>query len=295
MSIQPSSEVLAQFDVRLVAPLGGRLNQHWLVQSRREQLVLRRWWRPADSVDCASIHYEVRLVARLAALGWPVAPVVEGPVELAGHVWSLAPFLPGDPPATHGPASEQRARGRLLAEFHTDLSQIREIGQRPGWRRGEAILADPTLDDMLTRHEAACPEEARILRWHLERARQRIAGLQLPSRPGIVIHGDFTPWNLRFIGGLLSGILDFELSRWGHRVGDFALSWRGKYDAVIHGYAEVSPLAPEEWELITPLWWAELIEGACQDIQNGVRDDGWTIRKLLQRSALMGPDAAAFR
>jgi len=295
MSIQPSSEVLAQFDVRLVAPLGGRLNQHWLVQSRCEQLVLRRWWQSPTSVDCASIHYEVRLVARLAALGWPVAPVVAGPVELAGHVWSLAPFLPGGSPVTHGPASEQRARGRLLAQFHTDLTQIQELGQRPGWRRCEAILADPALDAVLTRQEAACPEEAHILRWHLERARERIAGLQLPSRPGIVIHGDFTPWNLHFTEGRLSGILDFELSRWDHRVGDFALSWRGKYDAVIHGYAEVSPLEPEEWALITPLWWAELIEGACQDIQNGVRDDGWTMRKLLQRSPLMGPDAAPFR
>lgn len=295
MSVQPSDEILAQFGVRLVAPLGGRLNQHWLVHSGREQLVLRRWWQSADSVDHASIHYEVRLVARLAALGWPVAPTVEGPMELAGHIWSLAPFLPGAPPATHGPLTEQRARGRLLAQFHTDLTQIRELGQRPGWRRCEAILADPTLDAVLTRHETTSPEEARILRWHLERARARIAGLQLPSRPGMVVHGDFTHWNLRFTEGRLSGILDFELSHWDHRVGDFALSWRGKYDAVIHGYAEVSPLEAEEWELITPLWWAQLIQGACQDIQNGVRDDGWTIKKLLQRSPLMGPDAAPFR
>jgi Ser/Thr protein kinase RdoA (MazF antagonist) len=69
--------------------------------------------------------------------------------------------------------------------------------------------------------------------------------------------------------GRLSGILDFELAHWDHRVGDFALSWRGKYDEVIHGYAEVSPLAPEEWALLTPLWWAGLIEGACQDLRNG--------------------------
>ena len=55
------------------------------------------------------------------------------------------------------------------------------------------------------------------------------------------------------------------------------------------------PLDDEEWQLITPLWWAQLIEGACYDLRRGVRDDGWTIRKLLQRSPLMGPDAAEFR
>ena len=298
MAMQPSNEILAQFGVRLVAPFGGTRNRHWLVESRREQRVLRRWWRPGDAIDWASINYEVRLVARLAALGWPVAPTVAGPMEIGGHVWSLAPFLLGDiPPATapHSDEEAQRARGRLLARFHTDLAKLSEMGQRPGWRRCEEILADPSLDEVLTCHEPMWPEDVRVLRWHLERARARVAGLQLQGRPGIVVHGDFTPWNLRFTGSRLSGILDFELSHWDHRVGDFALSWRGKYDAIIHGYAEVSPLEPEEWELITPLWWAQLIEGACRDIHNGTRDDGWTIRKLLQRSALMGPDAAEFR
>ena len=71
--------------------------------------------------------------------------------------------------------------------------------------------------------------------------------------------------------------------------------WRGKYDHVIHRYAEVSPLEPEEWELLSPLWWAFLIDVTCQDMRNGIRDDGWTIRKLLQRFRLMGPDSAEFR
>ena len=296
--MQPNEEILAQFGVRLVAPFGGRRNRHWLVEAGRERWVLRRWWRPAEGIDWASIGYEVRLVASLAALGWPVAPTVAGPMELGGHVWSLAPFLPGDLPLAtdpHGGREERRARGRLLAQFHAGLAQLPEFGQRAGWRRCEEILADPSLDEVLTAHEPTCPEDVRILRWHLERARARIAGLQLPNRSGIVVHGDFTPWNLRFTDSRLTGILDFELSHWDHRVGDFALSWRGKYDEVIHGYAEVSPLEPEEWELITPLWWAQLIEGACRDMENGTRDDGWTIKKLLQRSALMGRDAAEFR
>lgn len=134
----------------------------------------------------------------------------------------------------------------------------------------------------------------RILRWHLDRSRERVAGLRLQDRPGIIVHGDFAPWNLRFKNGALSGILDFELAHWDHRIGDFALSWRGKYDEVIHAYAEVSPLEPEEWELITPLWWAGLVDAACQSLVQGVQDDGWIIRKLLQRSPLMGPDSRDF-
>lgn len=26
------------------------------------------------------------------------------------------------------------------------------------------------------------------------------------------------------------------------------------YDAIVHGYDEVSPLEPEEWEFLTPVW-----------------------------------------
>lgn len=290
MSILPSDEVLAIFGVRMVAPLGGRLNLHWLVQSRGEPLVLRRWSESQDTIE-----YELRLLAGVAALGWPVAPAVAGPVERAGHFWSLARFLPGDPPSEKDPMAEQRARGRLLGAFHADLAQLRDFGQRGTWRRCEESLGDPTLDRVLADHEPKRPEEVCLLRWHLDRARKRIADLPLHERPGIIIHGDFTPWNLRFNDGFLSGVLDFELSHWDHRVGDFALSWRGKYDQVIHGYAEVSALEPEEWALITPVWWAGLIEDACRHLLNGTWDDGWIVRKLLQRSPLMGPDSVEFR
>ena len=300
--MQPSDEILSHFNVRLVAPLGGRVNQHWLVEAQGEQLVLRRWALSPlidDSSASESISYEVALLSSLAALGWPVAPLVAGPREAAGHIWSLASFLPGELPAidskTHGSCAEQRARGRLLAEFHQGLAQLPELGQRPGWRRCEEVLADPALDQILTQNEQEHLETVSVLRWHLEQARIQAAGLALRDRSGLIVHGDFTPWNLRFTAGRLSGILDFELAHSDHCVGDFALSWCGRYDDVVWGYNEVSPLEPEEWQLITPLWWTQLIYQACLALQIEMPDDGWTIKKLLERSPLMGENAAEFR
>ena len=289
--VNVAPEILKHLGVSLIASLGGRLNQHWLVESARERLVLRRWGTQAEE----DINYELRLLARIAALGWPVPAAIEGFTEWEGHYWSLFPFLPGEPPSTEDPAAEQRTRGRLMAEFHNDIGPLPEFGQRGTWRRCEVILADPELDRVLSDHERILPEDVAVLRWHLDRARERIAGVPLDDRADIVVHGDFTPWNLRFHDGRLCGILDFELAHRDHRIGDFALSWRGKYDAIIHGYNEVAPLGPEEWALLTPLWWAGLIEGFCRDLTNGVRDDGWTIRKLLDRSPLMGPDAELYR
>ncbi len=291
MAISPDNEVLKRFGVRVIAPLGGRLNQHWLVESRHTRLVLRRW--VPDWV--ASMDYELSLLARLAGLGWPVAHGVAEPLEWEGHTWSLAVYLSGKPLSLERPLVEQRECGRLMARLHADLARLHEFGQRGSWRRCEEILVDPALDHVLSKHERDHFEEVRILRWHLERARNRVAGLALQDWPGMVIHGDFTPWNLHFNNGKLSGILDFELAHWDHRVGDFSLAWRGKYDEVIRGYDEVSPLSPQEWELITPLWWSFLIEQSCQSLQNGDGADEWNIKKLLQRSPLMGPDSAEFR
>ncbi|MBO7744546.1 phosphotransferase [Paenibacillus sp. MWE-103] len=286
----PGQEVLERLGVRSAVPLGGRLNLHWLVAAQHERLVLRRW---APGTSREDIDYEARLLRRVAALGWPVAPIVEGPFEAQGAMWSLHPFLPGNPPAEDAGDSDRRARGRLLARFHADLATLDGIGQRGGWRRCEEILGDETLDRVLAEGERSRPEEVRMLRWHLARARERTAGLQLQDRPGIVVHGDFTPWNLRFQDGKLTGILDFELAHRDHRIGDFALTWRGRYDEVVYGYDEVSPLEPEEWELLTPMWWAGLVELACRHLAEGTWDDGWIIKKLLVRSPLMGRDAAA--
>lgn len=101
---QPSDAVLAQFNARLIVPLGGRLNQHWLVDARYERLVLRRWAQPLEDIE-----YEMRLGTKIATLGWPVAPVLEGPVELEGAFWSLAPLLPGEPRSDKNSTAEQRA------------------------------------------------------------------------------------------------------------------------------------------------------------------------------------------
>lgn len=285
--LEVPEEVLRRLGARSIAPLGGRLNLHWHIEVQNTPLVLRRWAQSASDVA-----YEVHLLERIAALGWPVAPVLEEPFALAGYLWSLSSFLPGDPP--NRTSGEQRAQGRLLAELHTDLATLTDIGQRGMWRRGEAILADPKVEPLLCAKEPEHPEGIRILLWHLERARARVTGLALQDRPDQLIHGDFAPWNLRFQNGKLSGILDFELAHRDHCLGDFALAWRGKYDGVIHGYHEVSPLEPEEWALLTPLWWAFLIENAYQLLREGTWDDGWILSKLLQRSPLMGPDAAPF-
>lgn len=267
-----------------IALLGGRFNRHWLVRIDGEERVLRRW----AEQPLGSIRFEIRLTTSLAEMGWPVAALGD-PIEFGGELWSLAPLLSGESPSA-GHAHEPRARGRLLAEFHAATARVEGLESRPGWRRCEEILRDREIDRLLAQHEPVRPEEVGIVRRHLERARLRAEGLRLDARGSIPVHGDFAPWDLLYEEGRLTGILDFELSRLDHRAADFALAWRGKYDAVIEGYEEVSPLDPEERAALVPIWWAELIEGFCRNLRMGLDDGGWTVGKLLARSPLMGAD-----
>ena len=91
--------------------------------------------------------------------------------------------------------------------------------------------------------------------------------LRAHDLPGIVIHGDFAPWNIRYKNGELSGIFDFDLCHLNHRVADFALSWRGKHDDVIRGYQEVHPLSETDLALLTPAWWTWILWGVREDLQ----------------------------
>ncbi|MGH9896881.1 MAG: phosphotransferase, partial [bacterium] len=92
----------------------------------------------------------------------------------------------------------------------------------------------------------------------------------VPGAPEpIVIHGDVTPWNLRYRTGALSGLLDFDLAHLDLRVADFALSWRGRHDGVLEGYQEVSRLEPVEEELVIPIYLAWILACAACSIRDG--------------------------
>ncbi|MCA1839305.1 MAG: phosphotransferase family protein [Actinomycetota bacterium] len=93
----------------------------------------------------------------------------------------------------------------------------------------------PAPQEILASLERTRPDEARVLRWHSERAQERLRELHTETLPAIIIHGDFALWNLRFRSQHLTAILDFDMAHLNHRVADFALSCWGQHDDVVHG------------------------------------------------------------
>jgi len=284
--------VLSQHALEVERHLGRRVHEHWLVRQGSVRLVLRR----CSPKPYRELSYELAVLDQLAGLGWPVPTPVQAPFEADRSTWVLFTHLPGTHPQRA--PSEQQRRGQLLAQLHADLETLGDLGQRAGWVRSEQLLDDPELDRQLGRYEPIDRDAARLLRRHLERARAALADADAASRDVMVIHSDFTHLNVLYDQGRLTGILDFETTHLNHRVADFALSWRGKHDDVIHGYEQVRPLSDVDWELLTPVFWAWTYIGMTQYLADATSQDrpvpslAWPIRMLQRRSPLMGAHAS---
>ena len=263
-----------------------RRNTHWVVDAPDGRGVLRRYSSDRSHSD---VTYELRLLEHLDKKGWPVPIPIAPVVEQVGTIWALFRYMPGRAPAPRsvaGASLEQRRRGRLLARLHRDMAALVKVGQRPGWRRADEGLVDRTgkspADEVLRRFERECPAQGHVLRAYTDRMRERLEEL-LPKAPApVVIHGDLTPWNIRYLRGDLSAILDFDNAHLDFRVADFALSWRGRYDDVVRGYEEESPLEPIEKELLVPIYWAWVIAGAVAGLDEGGGTADWAVGHLLR-------------
>ena len=249
---------------RVLRALGGNANMHWLAGDPNAPAVLRRYgpWHDLDDVG-----YELRLLDRVAALGWPVPTALAAPQRVGRHVWGLFRYLPGRPrrPRTVAAGSaERRARGRLLAALHADLATVTDLGQRSGWRRRDEVLGPrqdgPSVEAVVAARVA--PDDAAVLLAYADRTRARFAALRAAQLPSVVTHGDLIGGNVLYAGGALSGVIDFDLAHLDHRVADFAWTWRGRYDDFVRGYEEVTPLPAAERALLAPAFWASVLDAA---------------------------------
>ena len=249
---------------QIVREMGGNANMHWLVRDGNgRELVLRRYgpWRTLESVN-----YEVQLL-KLLAPKWPVPVAVVEPILVGQHVWSLFVRMPGRPTSSRSPSGRSdvfRRQGRLLAELHLDMVDVR-LGQRPGFVRADEVFGvrddGPTIGEILRNPQLVDPVVGARLLEYAERAKERFITSRGSPVQSMVIHGDLNPLNTLYLRGSLTGIIDFDFAHWDFFVADFAFVWWGRNDEVIEGYEEVRPLSEAEKSLLAPSFWARLLDG----------------------------------
>ena len=287
--------VQQQWSITPVDYLGGRHKQNWLVEYRHSRLVARRY----PSQPFPDIAYELDVLARLDADGWPVSVAVEEPIEVDGRTWCLSKFLPGTSRTANQP-EDRRERGHLLAELHEATGRLAGMGQRGGFGLADEVIGDTELVGSIQDYEKLRPYEGHVVRWHIDQAREAFDRLDLGSVETIVLHSDFAPWNLLYEGESLTGILDLDATHLNYRVADFALAWRGYQDEVIEGYEEVHRLSDLDWELLVPVFWAWLLIGVKQEIRTVLAVNGtppsleWQVGHLVRRDGVTRRLAPAY-
>ncbi len=136
--------------------------------------------------------------------------------------------------------------------------------RRRSWRITTALRAE-----LGTRDAARFAEHAAAVGHDFERFGVR-------EFPRAVVHCDFAAWNLRFTGGRLSALYDFDPADVDARAADVACGRRGYHDAFVDGYLEVLPLTDEELGALASLWTANVL----RDLAAGIATDRWNWAEL---------------
>jgi Ser/Thr protein kinase RdoA (MazF antagonist) len=164
----------------------------------------------------------------------------------------------------------------------------------------DQVVRDPLLVPAIKDYERIFPEEANILRWHLDKAREGFETIDLDAAETVVLHGDFITWNLLFEDEKLTGVIDFEATHLNYRVADFALSWRGYQDEVLDGYQEVHRLSDIDWQLLVPAYWSWLFLGVKEEIsamtsgKTPPHQFEWQTKHLIRRSGLLAQHVPSY-
>jgi homoserine kinase type II len=276
--------VLAEFglppETHAVPAERGLMNRHWFLDEGPRRLVLRQYNAARSS---EAVAWEQALVRHAADADWPTPkplPTAGGEtvVRHSGHLWSLAPFLPGEPELA--PTPERWAlRGKLLARLHADLASFENSDQRPGvgsvidldaWLAGSGLTFEKAVATLAETH----PELAGHARERRERSLEELARLGFDALPRQAIHGDFQDYNLLWSGHELTGLLDFDSARLDAPVVDLAVMLMPfmplsveETAALLRGYESVRQLSPQERASIPALvrahvlWWVATLLG----------------------------------
>jgi Ser/Thr protein kinase RdoA (MazF antagonist) len=263
----------------------------WRVATLNGPLCLRRW--PSESLTSegiALIHGVLQHVARQGFTLVPVPLVCQGGqtfVAHAGHLWELAPWMPGQADFHANPKPARlRAATQTLAQFHLAAATFPRREPRAGPSPGigqrlervrhllagdleqlvEAVGAAQTSADSLHERVWRMLSLVRIAIQPVGRLLERVCRFEVPLQPCI---RDIWHDHVLFTDDRVTGVIDFgamqvesvaaDVARLlGSMAGDDLSLWHAGLDA----YRAIRPLSDEEATLVAPLDRSGVVLGA---------------------------------
>jgi Ser/Thr protein kinase RdoA (MazF antagonist) len=269
----------------------------WQIVAPRGVLVLRRW--PTEHPTPERLQFIHAVLKHAAAHGMEILPVPIATTTGAtfirhdGHLWELAPWLPGTANYEGSPSVEKlRAAMRALAEFHisvadfpTGLPLASSQGPAPaithrlarlhelasgGMESLARAVTDATWPELAPLARRFAAELPRVVPLAISRLAP-CADVPLPLQPCI---RDVWHDHVLFDGDTVTGLIDFgavqidtpatDVARLlGSLVGDDAGGWREGLTA----YSAVRPLSDRELNAVPALDVAGTVLAGCNWIR----------------------------
>jgi len=255
-------EVLSHYDLGELAEFEknerGFVNTSFAIQTLADGVTTKRFFRKYKvGVKEEELLFEHSVVERLVACGSPpvarIARTRQGRtfvVRTEGEnpvFYAIFDYLPGDDRYTwvapHCTRTELVSAARVLAQFHSAVSDL-----LPAGKRSEARIAE--LLPQLSLYVAECLSRSKgsafdqYLCEHQELIQESITQMlgvlnepDVRELPQLVVHCDYHPGNLKFEGEQVSGLFDFDWSKIDARCFDvglalwyFTAAWEGEHD-----------------------------------------------------------------
>lgn len=316
--MEPPADLLTVLDhwdlsqpISLRPVIHGVNNTNRIVETPTGRYVVRIYRHSAPD----AVRSEHALLAALATQELPFAipapvPTRDGDTVVVvdgqndgSQLLSLAPFLPGQPPAA-GDLAQARAGGTALGHLTRALAAV------PPWDS----LSQVRFGDLAHLHQAVSNPAASIRAIPATVLDQPTRLLELLKRvqqpmldcfarlPLQLVHGDFDGLhgNVLLDGPAVTAVLDFEFAGVDLRLLDLAIAlvfwpipadeagrWR-TYEAFLRGYASVIALTPAELEALPMLTLGQVfgfLIGSIGECLDG-RDSWDRVVPLLARRAL---------
>jgi len=231
----------------------GSVNTHYLIETKRG-----RYFAKVDEVKSeVEVKQELDLLFHLRKQGFPCLQPLKSKtgrlyINAEGKCLTVSRYLEGvELPVKSLTNTHLTALGSTLANLHLiGRTYKKGIDNRFGFSRIVAIYKDVRrqLPSHLKNIIRVLDDEFVYLENYLDN-----------NLPKGIIHGDLFPDNVKFKGGRLTGVMDFEAACRGKLIYDLATAVNAlcflddryrieRFEALITGYESLRPLSLPEWD-----------------------------------------------
>lgn len=200
-----------------LSPGSGTANASVIVHTDEGRLLLRR--RNPRYAHTDWVRFDHALFAHLRSCGLPAPETVVGPngegwVIRTGRIYELFRYIEGD---QHRPGAEDELAdaGRTLARVHAATADFLPPASKLWPRFHSPVLARDGLRELLEQAEHTNEPTATLKSLEsairlAEELVERLPDERYRALPQAIVHGDYHPGNLKFQGGRVVGLFDWD-------------------------------------------------------------------------------------